>query len=173
MNQSRMNHKSMKYVESNKNKNKNKTIKKGRSRLGGEALASGGFGCSFKPALKCKGKNDRIDGVSKMSIEKHGKQEMNEIERIKTKLIKIKNYQRYYLLDVNMCKPDKLTPEDMKQLDEMLTKISDFYEEEVDTAVDALTALIEPIMMVFLGGTVGTMLIAMYLPIFKIAGAIE
>ena len=58
-------------------------------------------------------------------------------------------------------------------LDSMLDKIADFYEEEVDTAVDALTALIEPVMMVFLGGTVGTMLIAMYLPIFKIAGAIE
>ena len=58
-------------------------------------------------------------------------------------------------------------------LDSMLGKIADFYEEEVDTAVDAITALIEPVMMVFLGGTVGTMLIAMYLPIFKIAGAIE
>lgn len=58
-------------------------------------------------------------------------------------------------------------------LDSMLEKIASFYEEEVDRAVDALTALIEPIMMIFLGGTVGTMLAAMYLPIFKIAGAIE
>jgi len=58
-------------------------------------------------------------------------------------------------------------------LDAMLGKIADFYEDEVDQAVDTLTSLIEPIMMVFLGGTVGTMLIAMYLPIFKIAGAIE
>ncbi len=58
-------------------------------------------------------------------------------------------------------------------LDAMLEKIAAFYEEEVDTAVDALTALIEPFMMVFLGGTVGTMLAAMYLPIFKIAGAVE
>ena len=58
-------------------------------------------------------------------------------------------------------------------LDSMLEKIADFYEDEVDAAVDALTSLIEPVMMVFLGGTVGTMLIAMYLPIFKIAGTIE
>ena len=57
-------------------------------------------------------------------------------------------------------------------LDTMLGKIADFYEDEVDTAVDALTSLIEPLMMVFLGGTIGTMLAAMYLPIFKIAGAI-
>jgi len=58
-------------------------------------------------------------------------------------------------------------------LDAMLGKIADFYEDEVDQAVEVLTSLIEPAMMVFLGGTVGTMLIAMYLPIFKIAGAIE
>jgi type IV pilus assembly protein PilC len=58
-------------------------------------------------------------------------------------------------------------------LDSMLSKIADFYEDEVDAAVDALTSLIEPAMMVFLGGSVGTMLAAMYLPIFKIAGAIE
>jgi len=57
-------------------------------------------------------------------------------------------------------------------LDTMLEKIADFYEDEVDAAVDALTALIEPFMMIFLGGTIGTMLAAMYLPIFKMAGAI-
>lgn len=57
-------------------------------------------------------------------------------------------------------------------LDTMLEKIADFYEDEVDAAVDAMTALIEPFMMVFLGGTIGTMLAAMYLPIFKMAGAI-
>ncbi len=57
-------------------------------------------------------------------------------------------------------------------LDTMLGKIADFYEEEVDAAVDTLTSLIEPFMMIFLGGTIGTMLAAMYLPIFKMAGAI-
>ncbi|MCC7536572.1 MAG: type II secretion system F family protein [Deltaproteobacteria bacterium] len=58
-------------------------------------------------------------------------------------------------------------------LDQMLNKIADFYEEEVDVAVAALTSLIEPFMMVFIGGMVGTMLIAMYLPIFDIAGKIK
>ncbi len=58
-------------------------------------------------------------------------------------------------------------------LDTMLGKIAEFYEEEVDQAVDTLTSMIEPCMMIFLGGTVGTMLAAMYLPIFKIAGAVE
>jgi type IV pilus assembly protein PilC len=58
-------------------------------------------------------------------------------------------------------------------LDTMLNKIADFYEDEVDVAVAALTSLIEPFMMVGIGGTVGVVLIAMYLPIFSIAGKIK
>ena len=58
-------------------------------------------------------------------------------------------------------------------LDTMLNKIADFYEDEVDVAVAALTSLIEPIMMVFIGGSVGTMIIAMYLPIFTMAGNVK
>jgi len=58
-------------------------------------------------------------------------------------------------------------------LDAMLGKIADFYEEEVDTAVAALTSLMEPLLMVFLGVVVGGILIAMYLPIFSIAGTIK
>ena len=52
-------------------------------------------------------------------------------------------------------------------LDAMLEKIADFYDEEVDQAVDNLTAMIEPFMMVFLGGMIGGLVVAMYLPIFK------
>ncbi len=58
-------------------------------------------------------------------------------------------------------------------LDTMLNKIADFYEEEVDVAVSAMTSLLEPIMMVFIGGSVGTMIIAMYLPIFTMAGNVK
>ncbi|OGF98751.1 MAG: pilus assembly protein PilC [Candidatus Glassbacteria bacterium GWA2_58_10] len=53
-------------------------------------------------------------------------------------------------------------------LDAMLVKIADFYEEEVDTAVEALTAALEPIMIVFLGIIVGGMVVSMYLPIFEL-----
>lgn len=56
-------------------------------------------------------------------------------------------------------------------LDVMLSKIADFYEDEVDAAVDALTSLIEPMLMAFLGIVVGGLVIALYLPIFQIAGA--
>jgi type IV pilus assembly protein PilC len=62
--------------------------------------------------------------------------------------------------------------EETGAMETMLSKIADFYDDEVDTAVDALTAMLEPIMMVGLGGTVGALLIAMYLPIFKIAETI-
>jgi type IV pilus assembly protein PilC len=58
-------------------------------------------------------------------------------------------------------------------MDQMLGKIADFYEEEVDSAVTALTSLIEPIMMAFLGVVVGGLIIAMYLPIFNLAGNIQ
>jgi type IV pilus assembly protein PilC len=58
-------------------------------------------------------------------------------------------------------------------MDQMLGKIADFYEEEVDAAVSGLTSLIEPVMMAFLGVVVGGLIIAMYLPIFKLAGTIS
>ncbi|ABS24882.1 type II secretion system F family protein [Anaeromyxobacter sp. Fw109-5] len=58
-------------------------------------------------------------------------------------------------------------------MDAMLNKIADFYDDEVDVAVAGLTAMIEPVMMVFLGGMVGGFLVAMYLPIFSIAGNIH
>jgi type IV pilus assembly protein PilC len=57
-------------------------------------------------------------------------------------------------------------------LDNMLGKIADFYEDEVDQAVAALTSLLEPVMMVFLGTIIGFIVIAMYLPIFQMASAI-
>ena len=57
-------------------------------------------------------------------------------------------------------------------MDQMLNKIADFYEEEVDAAVTGLTSLIEPVMMAFLGVVVGGLIVAMYLPIFGLAGTI-
>jgi type IV pilus assembly protein PilC len=57
-------------------------------------------------------------------------------------------------------------------LDAMLTKIADFYDDEVDAAVGALTSLLEPMLMVFLGVVIGGLVIAMYLPIFKLAGVV-
>jgi type IV pilus assembly protein PilC len=63
--------------------------------------------------------------------------------------------------------------EETGAMENMLSKVADFYDDEVDTAVAALTSMLEPLMMVFLGGSIGAILIAMYLPIFKIAEAIH
>ncbi|MGC8578630.1 MAG: type II secretion system F family protein [bacterium] len=58
-------------------------------------------------------------------------------------------------------------------MDAMLSKIADFYDEEVDAAVAAMTSLIEPLLIIFLGGVIGGLVVAMYLPIFKIASTIH
>jgi type IV pilus assembly protein PilC len=63
--------------------------------------------------------------------------------------------------------------EDVGALDEMLEKISQFYDQEVEATTEALTALIEPLMIAFLGGLVGSMVIALYMPMFKIYNLIN
>jgi type IV pilus assembly protein PilC len=62
--------------------------------------------------------------------------------------------------------------EETGALDEMLGKVADFYDDEVDSAVDAMTSVIEPIMIVLMGTVVGGMVVAMYLPIFKLVSVI-
>jgi type IV pilus assembly protein PilC len=54
----------------------------------------------------------------------------------------------------------------------MLSKVADFYEEQVDNAVDSLSSLLEPMIMVVIGGLVGSLVVAMYLPIFKLASVV-
>ena len=63
--------------------------------------------------------------------------------------------------------------EEAGTVDHMLEKVAEFYEEEVDRTVDALTSLIEPLMIVFIGGAIGFIIVAMYLPIFKIGELIK
>lgn len=58
--------------------------------------------------------------------------------------------------------------EETGELDQMLMKVADFYEDEVEQAVKAITSIIEPIMIVVLGGMVGLILVSMYLPMFKV-----
>ena len=62
--------------------------------------------------------------------------------------------------------------EESGALDSMLSKVADFFEQEVDEAVESLSSLMEPMIMVILGGLIGTIVVAMYLPIFKIGQAV-
>jgi type IV pilus assembly protein PilC len=59
------------------------------------------------------------------------------------------------------------------ELENMLTKIADFYDEQVDTAVDGLTSLIEPLIIAFLGIVIGGIVLCMFLPIFKMSSLIQ
>ena len=117
-----------------------------RSKLGGEALTSGGFGCIFKPALKCKNSKKRTNGVSKMSIEKYGNEEISEIKKIKDRLKSIKNYQKYYLLETDLCIPDKLTEDDLKNFDEKCYALTRFNvnSKNVNSKLSNLTILNMP-----------------------------
>jgi type IV pilus assembly protein PilC len=63
--------------------------------------------------------------------------------------------------------------EETGELDKMLSKIADFYEDEVDTAIQSLTSIIEPILMIGVGAMVGTIVIAMYMPMFKMLELIK
>jgi type IV pilus assembly protein PilC len=62
--------------------------------------------------------------------------------------------------------------EESGALDQMLRKVAEFYEDEVDAAVASLASLMEPVIMVFLGGLIGGLVIAMYLPIFKLGSVV-
>ena len=63
--------------------------------------------------------------------------------------------------------------EETGKLDDMLQKIADFYDDEVENSVDALTSILEPLMVVFIGGIVGSVVVGMYLPIFSIINNIK
>jgi type IV pilus assembly protein PilC len=63
--------------------------------------------------------------------------------------------------------------EETGALDAMLNKIADFYEDEVEAAVKSLTSIIEPIMMMFVGGLVGVIVISMYLPMFNMMNLVK
>jgi type IV pilus assembly protein PilC len=63
--------------------------------------------------------------------------------------------------------------EETGQLDAMLESLADFYEDDVKTTIDGLISMIEPMMMMVIGGIVGVILMALYLPIFKIGSLIQ
>jgi type IV pilus assembly protein PilC len=65
------------------------------------------------------------------------------------------------------------TGEETGELDKMLGKVADFYEDEVDAAIQALTSIIEPILMIGVGAMVGVIVISMYLPMFKMLELIK
>ena len=85
----------------------------GSNKEAGKVIAAGGYGCVFKPALKCKNEATRGTGISKMMMEYEAFEEYNEIQNVKSKLKNIPNYDKYFLInDINLCIPDALTAGD-------------------------------------------------------------
>lgn len=97
------------------------TAKKTRKVRGGKAIGSGGFGCVFRPAIKCKRQNKKIESnkyVSKVMTPKHAKSEYNIIKKVEKVLDKVPNYQQYFLVDnIHKCKPGPLSEEDKINFD--------------------------------------------------------
>jgi hypothetical protein len=91
-------------------------MNKNNEQLGGKVIASGGFGCIFSPSLKCENHERETGKISKLMTTKHAYDEYNQIEKYKSLLQIIPNYERYFLLDhFTLCQPSKLTNEDLKQ----------------------------------------------------------
>ena len=86
-----------------------------KKQKGGKIIASGGFGCIFKPALKCENTETKdANKISKLMTIKHATDEYNQIQKFKYILNVIPNYSNYFLLDnFTICKPNKLTKDDL------------------------------------------------------------
>ena len=100
-------------------KNKSKSNK-----FGGKVIASGGFGCVFNPALKCKGQAREKGKISKLMSKKHAINEYNEIQELKQHIDKIPNYKRYFLIDkFTICSPDYLDKSDLENFEKKCTAL--------------------------------------------------
>jgi serine/threonine protein kinase len=101
-------------------------------RIGGKVVGSGGFGCVFRPALKCRGKQRTAKKmISKLMTKKHAQAEYDEIIKYQRILKTIPNYERHFLLnDITICEPDILTTSDLKNFNKKCHALEDDYSAE-------------------------------------------
>ena len=103
-----------------------KYAKKSSGRMAGEAIASGGFGCVFNPALRCRGTNKRTKGVSKLLYNYNADKEYNEFIKLRPILETIPNNQKYFLItDITRCRPNKLEESDKDKFDSKCMNLHD------------------------------------------------
>jgi hypothetical protein len=111
---------------------------------GGKIIGSGGYGCVFRPPLKCKGKNrTKKRMVSKLMTVKHAKSEYEEIMKFKRMLKKIPNYSKYFLLEnISICKPDDFSEKDLHKFDTKCRALNDIYNRDsINYRLDELAIL--------------------------------
>lgn len=102
----------------NKMKNDTTTSITNANLKGGKVIGSGGFGCVFKPAIKCKGQKRNENHITKLMKIKYAKSEYKGIQKYKEMLDSIPNYRDYFLVDgFSICEPDKLDEEDLQKFD--------------------------------------------------------
>jgi serine/threonine protein kinase len=114
---------------------------------GGKAIASGGFGCVFKPAIKCKTRKNNEAGITKLMKTKYAKAEYKEIQEFKELLDDIPNYGDYFLLDgFSLCDPEELTKEDLEKFDKKCKSLKkiDITASNVNKSLDKLLSLNMP-----------------------------
>jgi len=126
-----------------------KHVRSGGATTGGKVIASGGFGCVFSPALKCKGVKIRRgkNRISKLLTKKHALDEYNEIQIIKKKLDKIPNYENYFLIDdFDICKPAKLNKSDLDNFKSKCTALpkDKITQKNINESLDAVLSLNMP-----------------------------
>jgi len=84
---------------------------------GGSMIDSGGFGCIYKPAIRCAKSKKRHDGITKLQIKKYGLEEYKTTKSIQKILKNVPNYEKYYIVKITKCIPNKLTAQDKTQMD--------------------------------------------------------
>jgi serine/threonine protein kinase len=93
---------------------------------GGKAIASGAYGCVFRPALKCKNSNERTKGISKLMESEEANLEMDEMESIVKHVKSIPNAEKYFVVNgINMCEPSSLNDEDKVDFDSICQNLVD------------------------------------------------
>ena len=113
------------------------TRKNKKNKKGGELLDSGGFGCVFYPALKCKNKKTRTNGISKLAIKKNSLNEWNTYKKINILLRRIPNYKKYFLLqDISICEPDYLSTNDKKNFDNCIANIDGYNSSNINNNIN-------------------------------------
>lgn len=114
---------------------------------GGKVIASGGFGCIFKPALKCENETNNSEPnntkITKLMTVKNATQEYNQIQKFKTVLQTIPNYNNYFLFkDIILCKPNKLTKNDLYKYKKCKTlKKKGINAKNINNSLDKVLAL--------------------------------
>jgi len=114
---------------------------------GGKVIASGGFGCIFKPALKCVGQKRNENDITKLMKKKHVKTEFKGIQQYKKMLEGIPNYKDYFLVDgFSTCEPDKLDDGDLERFDKKCSALKKMKinSSNVNSSLDKLQALNMP-----------------------------